>query len=127
MNYIFTVIVKHIMRLKSELYKNKQDEIRNKLIDILDLAHSNTLVLHILDNDAELQHQIMALIPEIRTFFSFNDMVGVSEPKKTKRPYFCIIKYLLKPIYNIVNKEFQFTKDSHTIRTVKYCFTKKEI
>jgi hypothetical protein len=50
-------------------------------------------------------------------------MVGVSEPHKTKRPYFCIIKYLLKPIYNITNKEFHFTKEGKRIRTVKYYFT----
>jgi len=49
--------------------------------------------------------------------------VGVSEPHKTKRPYFCIIKYLLKPIYNIINKEFHLTKEGKRIRTVKYYFT----
>lgn len=111
------------MRLKSELYHKQQTDIRNKLITILDLEHKNPLVLYELDNNMELQKKIMELIPEIRTFFSFNDMVGVSEPQKTKRPYFCIIKYLLKPIYNITNKEFHFTKDSKRIRSVKYYFT----
>lgn len=111
------------MRLKSELYEKQQTEIRKKLITILDLENNNPLVLYELDNNIELQQQIMGLIPEIRTFFSFNDMMGVSEPHKTKRPYFCIIKYLLKPIYTITNKEFHFTKDSKRIRTVKYFFT----
>lgn len=110
------------MRLKSELYQTQQTDIRNKLIAILDLEHNNPLVLYELDNNLELQQQIMELIPEIRTFFSFNDMIGVSEPRKTKRPYFCIIKYLLKPIYNITNKEFHFTKEGKRIRTVKYFF-----
>jgi hypothetical protein len=112
------------MRLKIELYEKQQTEIRNKLITILDLEHNNPLVLYELDNNAELQQKIIGLIPEIRTFFSFNDMVGVSEPHKMKRPYFCIIKYLLKPIYNITNKEFHFTKDGKRIRTVKYFFEK---
>ena len=111
------------MRLKSELYEKQQTDIRNKLITILDLEHNNPLVLYELDNNTELQQKIMGLIPEIRTFFSFNDMMGVSEPHKTKRPYFCIIKYLLKPIYNITNKEFHSTKDGKRIRTVKYYFT----
>lgn len=111
------------MRLKSELYHQQQTDIRNKLITILDLEHKNPLVLYELDNNEELQKKIMELIPEIRTFFSFNDMVGVSEPHKTKRPYFCIIKYLLKPIYNITNKEFHLTKDGKRIRSVKYYFT----
>jgi hypothetical protein len=111
------------MRLKSELYEKQQENIRNKLITILDLERNNPLVLYELDNNVELQQQIMSLIPEIRAFFSFNDMVGVSEPHKTKRPYFCIIKYLLKPIYNIINKEFHLTKEGKRIRTVKYYFT----
>ena len=111
------------MRLKSELYHQQQTDIRNKLITILDLEHKNPLVLYELDNNEELQKKIMELIPEIRTFFSFNDMVGVSEPHKTKRPYFCIIKYLLKPIYKITNKEFHLTKDGKRIRSVKYYFT----
>jgi hypothetical protein len=112
------------MRLKSELYETQQTDIRNKLISILDLEHNNPLVLYELDNNTELQQKIMGLIPEIRTFFSFNDMMGVSEPHKVKRPYFCIIKYLLKPIYKISMKEFQFTKEGKRIRTVKYFFEK---
>lgn len=115
------------MRLKSELYEKQQNDIRNKLLSMLDLEHNNPLVLYELDNNIELQKQIMGLIPEIRTFFSFNDMFGVSEPHKTKRPYFCIIKYLLKPIYNISTKEFQFTREGKRIRTVKYFFEKIEI
>jgi len=115
------------MRLKSELYEKQQTDIRNKLITILDLENNNQLVLYELDNNTELQQKIIELIPEIRTFFSFNDMIGVSEPHKTKRPYFCIIKYLLKPIYNITNKEFQLTKYGKRIRTVKYYFHKIEI
>ena len=111
------------MRLKSELYEKQQTDIIHKLITILDLEHNNPLVLYELDNNTELQQKIMELIPEIRTFFSFNDMMGVSEPHKTKRPYFCIIKYLLKSIYNITNKEFHFTKEGNRIRTVKYYFT----
>ena len=110
------------MRLKSELYHQQQEDIRNRLVTILDLENNNSMVLYELDNNVELQNKIMELIPEIRTFFSFNDMVGVSEPHKTKRPYFCIIKYLLKPIYKITNKEFYWIKESKRIRTVKYYF-----
>jgi len=57
------------MRLKSELYETQQNDIRNKLIIMLDLEHNNPLLLYELDNNTELQQQIMGLIPEIRTFF----------------------------------------------------------
>jgi hypothetical protein len=111
------------MRLKSELYKKEQDDITNKVISILNLQNNDTIVLYDLDNNEELKKQIMDLIPQIRTFFTFYEMPAVSEPHKFKRPYFCIIKYLLKPLYNITKKEYHFTKDGQYIRTVKYLFT----
>ena len=111
------------MRLKSELYKQEQEEIVNKLLTILDLEHNNPFILYHLDNNKELQQKIMNLIPEIRTFFTFYEMPAICEPHKFKRPYFLIIKYLLKSTYNITKKEFHFTQDGKYIRTVKYFFT----
>ena len=39
------------MRLKTELYKEEQDEIINKIIEILELDTNNSIVLYDLDND----------------------------------------------------------------------------
>ena len=50
------------MRLKSELYKQEQEEIVNKLLTILDLEHNNPFILYHLDNNKELQQKIMNLI-----------------------------------------------------------------
>ena len=80
------------MRLKSELYKKEQDEIVEKIITILDLENKNTYTLYELDNNEEIQKQIMELIPEIRKWFSFNNMKAVGEPNKIKRPWLSIIK-----------------------------------
>ena len=38
------------MRLKSELYKKEQEEICDKIIEILDLPETNTITLYELDN-----------------------------------------------------------------------------
>jgi len=59
------------MRLKSELYKNEQNEIIDKIISILDLKHKKTYTLYELDKNIEIQNKIMDLIPEIRKWFSF--------------------------------------------------------
>ena len=112
------------MIFKSDLYKKEQIEITNKLLKIIDLENKNPILLYRLDNDIELQKQIMNLIPEIRTFFTFYDMAAVCEPRRFKRPYFLIIKYLLKTLYTITTKEFHFTENNKRIRTVKYFFTK---
>ena len=89
------------MRLKSELYKKEQNEIIDKIIQILDLENKNTYTLYELDKDKEIQKQIMGLIPEIRKYFSFNGIKAVGEPSKIKRPWLSIIKHLIKSKYKI--------------------------
>jgi len=110
------------MRLKSELYKKEQEEIIDKIVKILDLENKTEYTLYELDKNEEIQNKIMELIPEIRKWFSFNNMKAVGEPSKRKRPWLCIIKQLLKAKYAIESKDFQFTKDDKYIRTHKYTF-----
>ena len=74
------------MRLKSELYKTEQNEIIDKIISILDLGNKNIYTLYELDNNLEIQTKIVFLIPEIRKWFSFNNMKSVGEPERIKRP-----------------------------------------
>ena len=112
------------MRLKSELYKKEQDEIIEKIITILELENKNTYTLYELDKNEEMQNKIMELIPEIRKWFSFNNMKAVGEPSKRKRPWLCIIKQLLKEKFSIESKDFQFTKNGKYIRTHNYLFNK---
>ena len=111
------------MRLKSELYKQEQDDIINKIICILDLENTQSYTLYELDENKVLQKKIMELIPEIRKWFSFNGIKAVGEPEKIKRPYLSIIKHLLKSKYKIESKDFQFTKNGIRIRTHIYKFS----
>jgi len=108
------------MRLKSELYKKEQNEIIERIILILDLENKSTYTLYELDNNKEIQNHIVDLIPEIRKWFSFNGIKAVGEPSKIKRPWFSIIKHLLKTKYNIESKDFQFTENGKYIRTHVY-------
>jgi len=88
------------MRLKSELYAKEQEEIVNKIVTILDLYHKSVYTLYELDNNTFIQENIMALIPEIRKYYSFNGIKAVGEPERLKRPWLSIIKHLLKSTYN---------------------------
>jgi hypothetical protein len=112
------------MRLKSELYKNEQNEIIDKIIAILDLENKNTYTLYDLDNHLEIQNKIMELIPEIRKWFSFNNMKSVGEPEKIKRPWLSIIKNLIKTKYSIKSKSYHFKNKEKWIMTQQYFFTK---
>ena len=84
------------MKLKSILYKKEQDELVNKIINILELDDENSIILFNLDNDKIKQDKILELIPEIRKYYSFSTIIGASEPTKAKRPYLSIIRQLTK-------------------------------
>jgi len=111
------------MRLKSELYKTEQNEIIDKIIGILDLGNKNTYTLYELDNNLEIQTKIMDLIPEIRKWFSFNNMKSVGEPEQIKRPWLSIIKHLTKSKYNLESKSFHFKNNEKWVMTQQYIFT----
>jgi hypothetical protein len=51
------------MKLKSILYKKEQNELVDKIINILD--NENSIILFNLDNDKTKQDKILELIPEI--------------------------------------------------------------
>jgi len=110
------------MRLKSELYKKEQSEMVDKIIHILDLENKNTYTLYELDKNEEIQLKIMELIPEIRKWYSFNNLKAVGEPTKRKRPWLSIIKNLIKPKYTVESKDFQLTENGQHIRTHIYTF-----
>jgi hypothetical protein len=112
------------MKLKSLLYKKEQDDIINKIINILDLDNENSILLYNLDNNKEKQNMILALIPEIRKYYSFSTIIGASEPTKAKRPYLSIIKQITKSKYKINSSDFRIKEEGkEDIRTIKYVFT----
>lgn len=113
------------MRLKSELYKKEQDEIIEKIIQAISLDKDNGILLYDLDHDAEKQQKVLALIPEIRKFFSFTGCIGASEPDKVKKPYLSIIRYFTKTKYNMLSCNYKIKKEGKDVRTTKYLFMKK--
>ena len=82
------------MRLKEELYKKEQDEILQKIINIIDLDKENSITLYELDIDTEKQNKIIDLIPDIRKYVSFNSIKAVGEPHRIKSPWLSIIKQI---------------------------------
>ena len=67
------------MRLKYELYKKEQEEICDKIIEILDLPETNSITLYELDNDKEKQEKIIKLIPNMMVkHFLYQDIKMVN-------------------------------------------------
>lgn len=114
------------MRLKSELYKKEQEVICDKVINILILDDNNSFILRNLDNDKSKQKELLDLIPEIRKYFAFGGMIGVSEPKKTQRPFMSIIRNVSKVKYDMITTNCYIRLDKDTRKkTMRYYFTKK--
>lgn len=113
------------MRLKTELYPEQQRQIKDELINILNLNEDNSLILHELDVNKELQEQIMNFLPKIHTYFSMSTITAISCPEKIKRPYLSIIRHLLKDEYQILSTEYKIKTEPKPIRTKKYYFIKK--
>lgn len=114
------------MRLKSELYKKEQNEIVDKIINILQLDDRNSIVLYKLENDKDKVKKIMDLIPTIRKYFSFNNIKAVGEPKKIKRPWLSIIRQITKLKYDMVSCDYRIEINDKKIRTKRYYFYSKE-
>jgi hypothetical protein len=114
------------MKLKSILYKKEQEKLVNKIINILELDNTNSIILYDLDNDKNKQNKILELIPEIRKYYSFSTIIGASEPNKAKRPYLSIIRQLTKSKYKLNSYDYRIKQDGkEDIRTKKYFFELK--
>ena len=113
------------MKLKSELYKKEQKQIIQQIINILELDENNSITLYELDNDEGKKKKIMNLVPKIRTYFSFSDIKGVSNPSSLKRPWLSIIRQLTKEDYKMISKDIWLKKESDVTRSKIYFFNKK--
>lgn len=116
------------MKLKSILYKKEQNEIVDKIINILELDNENSIILYNLDNDKEKQNKILKLIPEIRKYYSFSTIIGASEPSNAKRPYLSITRQITKSKYKMNSYDYRIKQNGkEEIRTKKYIFELKNI
>ena len=114
------------MAPRSEIYKKQQDEITDKIINILELDANNSIVLYYLDDDIDKQNKILELIPDIKKYFSWSRCVGIREPENTKRVYVSIIRQFTKFKYKMFSSDYAFKlPDGQLVRSKKYIFMKK--
>ena len=113
---------------KNKLYPKEQRNILNQLISILDLDEENSTTLYELDTNEIKKQNILNLIPDIRKYYSFSNVIGIKEPTKCQRPYLSIIKCITKSDYVIKRSDFRIKMNNdktQIVRTKKYVFVKK--
>jgi len=100
-------------------YQREQQELLDKLLNILNYNNDYTFYLYDLDNITELQESIIGLSNDIRKYYPASSCIGVNG-QKCKRRYLSIIRYILKfhnkelyvmdYVLNIENGEMTRTK-----------------
>jgi hypothetical protein len=111
------------MSPKSVLYKDEQEKLADKIIEILELDEDNSITLYELDRDPDKQEKIMELAPEVRTFFTYTCIMGVKQD--LKRSWLSVMKHVTKVKYKLISSEVRFQVGDKKIKTVRYYFMEK--
>jgi hypothetical protein len=108
---------------KYKLYKQEQENILDRLENILDFTEDRKEIsLYHLDNDDNKQRRILDLLPDIRKYFALSKSNVVNYPDTYQRPYSSIIRILLRQRYHLRVKEIKIRTEETLIRSRKYIF-----
>jgi hypothetical protein len=85
------------MRVKlSEKYQKQREDICNKILEILDLDHNNSILLYDLEKDLIKQNAILDMKDEIKQYFAVSCLTPFKPNATCKRPYINIIRGILR-------------------------------
>lgn len=93
------------MRLKSETFKEEQNQIKQSLLSILELQNADfnpevkTTTLYELDQEHK-KNRIIELIPQIKKYFAVTSK-AFFYPEDSKRLHMTVVRELLKHDYKI--------------------------
>lgn len=113
------------MRLKSELYKEQQEQIRKTLFSLLDIPNKTEFLAFDIEKNHNTVQTILNLIPSIRQYFSTGNLKAFTETEKSKRPWFSVFKFLIKDTYNLMITDCYIPE--HRKKTRKYILVPKTI
>ena len=88
---------------KLDKFKKERQALVAQLIQILDLDSQRSFILHEIDHNLEKQEEIMALIPDIKKYYSHGLIGGIKDRTKQKRPWLSIIKHMLRDHYHLIS------------------------
>ena len=85
------------MRKKLETkYHTEREDICNRLISILELDETHSILLNALENDTEKQTKILDMKDEIQKYFAVSCLSPFKPNATCKRPYINIMRGILR-------------------------------
>jgi len=110
--------------LKNDKYINEQNDIKNKLCNILKINHeTNHFYLYDIDNDNDKQQEILNFKDDIKKYFSCSQWTCFKE-KNVKREYLTIIKFVFKATgLTTIPTGAYIERNNVKIKTQKYIVT----
>jgi hypothetical protein len=94
------------------------------IINILELDEKGQITLYRLDNDKNKTDKIISLVPELRKYFAYDDIVGISRTENVKRPWLSIVRHVTKMTHTMISKDKHLTINDKTLRNKLYTFNK---
>jgi len=115
------------MSKKEDKNKDKQIEIKNKILDILNINENNkSIILYDMDKNMELQNAILSLEKDCEKYFACSNwtyFVYKRLEKESERKYLILLKNILSACkIEYVNKSHYIKINDERIKTVKYIF-----
>ena len=82
---------------KRTKYVNERSELLKKLYFILGITDTNRIFyLDDLEKNVEKQNQILALIPDVKQYFTYGTWAYFSKPDTQSKPYLSLAKSVIK-------------------------------
>lgn len=111
---------------KDDKYKVEQEQIIDKILDILDVYNNNnSFILHEVENNDYKISKINELVDDIKKYFPCKNMGGVKEPEKFKRAWLSVIRQVLKRKFNLITGDYTIKGGGIRIRTRIYYLVDK--
>ncbi len=113
------------MVASKELYKEKQEEVINEFVSILNLENKHKYSLYELENSGEIQKQIIELLPKINKWFSLTVLISSGKRQHVRLPWNIIINKVLNTRYTIESNVEKLNINNKWIISDVYAFEKK--
>lgn len=102
---------------KSELYPEEQARLKAKVIEMVGFDEQMSFTLLEIDENKTKQDEFMAILPELKKYFTLSKITNIHNPQVAVRPWLSIIKHVLKEDYEIFNKHV-VVDGKHTSRYI---------
>jgi len=105
---------------KSDQCPEERKALADKLMKILEVDEHNSFYLYEMDHNEDKRNEILALIPEIKKYYSHSYIGGIKNQGKRKRPWLSIVRHILRDYYHFISSECYYPVDGKKLKTRRY-------